>query len=93
VCITTFYLEGSTNQWYYRFEENLDVVLLWSDFISGINKWFGPVVLNNPLGLTSLQCTRMVDDYCWDQIAEGYMIPNTGEKRGKTADVKALRVR
>lgn len=59
----SFYMEGASQQWYYRLEKNTGVPS-WARFVEGVNKRFGLQVRGYPLGeLTHLRRTSSVDEY------------------------------
>ena len=56
-------MEGPAQQWYYRLERNQGVPT-WQQFVTGVNRRFGPPVRSNPLGeLTHLRRTGTVTAY------------------------------
>jgi hypothetical protein len=64
VWTSSFYLDGTASQWYYRWENNLGCAPSWEDFSAGVNRRFGPPDRANPLGeLAHLRCTGSVDEY------------------------------
>jgi hypothetical protein len=68
VWLTTFYMEGTVQQWYYRLErnrqDNNQGDPSWSQFCEFVNQRFGPPTRSNPLGeLCHLRYTGSVDDY------------------------------
>jgi len=69
VSTAAFYLQGTASQWYYRLEQNQGIPL-WSQFVDGINRRFGPPLHSNLLGeLTHLRRTTTVDvEECQDNF-------------------------
>jgi hypothetical protein len=63
VWTASFYMEGPAQQWYYRLERNQGVPT-WQQFVTSVNRRFGPPVRSNPLGeLTHLRRTGTVAAY------------------------------
>ncbi|CAO2189932.1 unnamed protein product [Urochloa humidicola] len=63
----TYYLDAAAQQWYFRLERNRGMPT-WPDFVTAVNRLFGPPTRSNPLGeLAHLRRTGSVADYI-DQL-------------------------